>query len=147
MSCEVLVLRTLFRKGATRGHLIVNDTHWGYTLEDQLRPAGVKVIGLTCIPAGRYELQLMPSPHFNGKILPRLHNVPNYDGVLMHGGNRPADTLACILVGAERKAWDWISKSLSDRLVATLREAGGGGYVTILNGPDAEDFLTFGLES
>lgn len=137
---QIVVLRTLFSQTATRGHLLVEDEPWGFTLEDRLRPFGQKVMGLTCIPAGQYDVQLMDSPHF-GKKLPRLLNVPFFDGVLFHGGNRPEDTEGCILIGSGRKAYDWIFGSLSNRLVQALENKSGRGQVTIFNGPGSAPYL------
>lgn len=137
---EVVVLRTTFQAGATRGHILVDNVHWGFTLEDQLRPFGYKVFGETCIPAGRYALQLYESLHF-GKRLPRLLDVPFFEGVLFHGGNNPADTEGCILVGSGRKAYDFIFGSIATRLTQALENKGGIGYVTIINGPGSAPFL------
>lgn len=137
---DILVLRTAFSEAATRGHLLVNDTWWGYTLEDRLRPPGVKVFGQTAIPAGSYLVRLEESLHF-GKRLPRLLGVPQFEGVLFHGGNRPSDTEGCILIGSGRKALDWIFGSLSDKLVRALQDVGGQGNVTILNGPGCDNYL------
>ncbi len=137
---EIIVARTAFSQLATRGHLFVDDSRWGYTLEDRLRPFGHKVPGLTCIPAGRYELKLYNSPRF-GKPLPLLLNVPFFDGVLMHGGNRPADSEGCLLVASEKKAMDWIFGSLSSKLTQALENAGGTGWITIWNGPGSAPFL------
>ena len=67
-----------------------------------MRPAGAaKVYGETAIPAGEYEVHLAESPHFK-RVLPHIYGVPGFEGVLMHGGNRPKDTLGCILVGYNR---------------------------------------------
>jgi hypothetical protein len=139
-SLEILVVRTLFSQTATRGHLFVDDERWGFTLEDRLRPFGQKVQGETAIPAGRYEVKLYDSPHF-GKRLPLLVNVPFFDGVLFHGGNRPADSEGCILIGREKKAFDWIFDSLSSKLVQALETKRGSAYVTIWNGPGSADYL------
>lgn len=68
-----------------------------------------KVKGHTAIPYGTYEITLdVFSPRFgnqpfyrelcNGK-LPRLLNVPEFDGVLIHAGNKVSDTAGCLLTG------------------------------------------------
>lgn len=137
---EIMVIRSEFSQTSTLGHLIVDNELWGYTMEDRLRPFGQKVIGLTCIPAGRYEVKLMWSGHFR-KTLPRLIDVPFFDGVLFHGGNRPTDSEGCILIGREKKAFDWIFSSLSSQLVQAIEKKGGNAFVTIWNGPGSDVYL------
>ncbi len=68
--------------------------------------------GSTAIPTGRYRLTLdVVSNRFKSKSmykfcdgkLPRLINVPVFDGVLIHVGNTARDTEGCILVGRNTK--------------------------------------------
>lgn len=77
-----------------------------YFLEDRFRAlTEPKVPGKTCIPLGRYPLTIEPSPAYQGRPMPRLHNVqgPNgeqrFDGVLIHPGNFERDTRGCQLPG------------------------------------------------
>lgn len=106
----------------TIGHLYVNDQYVCDTLEDTDRGLtsatpiadikAKKVAGSTAIPLGTYEVLMnVQSPRFIQKIyykqfcngfLPRLNNVPGFEGVLIHIGNTHKDTEGCILVGYNR---------------------------------------------
>lgn len=50
------------------------------------------------IPVGKYRVTLEHSPRL-GFVTPRLHKVPQHEGILIHSGNYPKDSLGCILVG------------------------------------------------
>lgn len=81
----------------TEGLFISNDSRFCYTLEDTVRPKGVKIPGLTAIQAGRYELVVTFSQKFQ-RQMPLLLNVPEFSGIRMHGGNTAQDSEGCILV-------------------------------------------------
>lgn len=102
----------------TIGRLYINDEFFCDTLEDVDRNLKsddsldkikkVKIYGKTAIPKGTYKINMnIISPKFKDRVwakpwkgkLPRLENVPGYEGVLIHVGNKPEDTLGCILVG------------------------------------------------
>lgn len=91
----------------TIGKLSIDGKPYCDTLEDPNRDTnknGVfdgnekKVSGNTCIPFGKYKVIVNVSPRF-GRELPRLLNVPSFDGILIHRGNTAKDTAGCILVG------------------------------------------------
>lgn len=115
------VLRTTFTNRSTIGELYVDDAFECFTLEDMVRP--VKVPGMTAIPAGVYVVSVSFSNRFR-RLLPEVHNVPNYTGVRIHPGNTDADTEGCILVG-KTKAKDFIgnSRAAFDRLFARIQAA------------------------
>ena len=71
------------------GKLFVDKLFFGETLEDKdryLEFDGDKVFGDTAIPRGRYRVTLSPSQRF-GRVMPEIHDVPDFTGVRIHGGN------------------------------------------------------------
>ena len=62
------------------------------------------------------------SPRFK-RVLPLLHDVPHFLGVLIHSGNDPGDTAGCILVGHNKvKGKVLESRAVSDKLNALLEK-------------------------
>lgn len=114
---KLLLKRIALRPTYTIGRLYVNGERFCDTLEDAVRDLNKngkfdngekKVYGQTAIPYGTYEITMkVQSPKFSQKsaykfcngYLPRLLNVPEFEGVLIHIGNYPKDTEGCILVG------------------------------------------------
>jgi hypothetical protein len=97
---------TLRRKwlsaASTVGELSIDGVFECFVLEDRYRPAPeAKVKGATCIPLGRYEVRITPSPKFK-RDLPLLLEVPGFEGVRIHPGNTAADTEGCLLPGRVR---------------------------------------------
>lgn len=104
------------------GHLYIDGKFVCDTLEDtdrgldcKMKPSElkrIKVKGKTAIPTGIYKVTVkVVSPkyakkqffkNFCGGKMPRLINVPAYDGILIHPGNKPEDTDGCLLVGSNK---------------------------------------------
>lgn len=84
----------------TEGQLFINDKYFCDTLEDKWRDLKnqCKIPNETCIPAGRYRIVWDMSHRFARKMLHVL-NVPRFDGIRIHAGNKRNDTSGCILVG------------------------------------------------
>lgn len=86
----------------TPGELFYNGQHFCYVCEDEDRflEDGLqeKTHGRTAIPRGRYRLEVSWSAHF-GKRLPAILDVPQFDGIRLHGGNDAEDSLGCLLCG------------------------------------------------
>lgn len=103
---KILIERKWRKEDYTIGILYVNGVRLCNTLEDAVRSE--KVYGKTAIPAGTYRVLMNTvSQKFQdrawakpyGGLVPRLRNVPDFQGVLIHPGNTAADTDGCILVG------------------------------------------------
>lgn len=87
----------------TIGKMFINGEYFCDTLEDKVRDLSnePKVMHETAIPEGRYKITLNYSPKFK-RALPRLLNVPYFEGILIHRGNKPGDSSGCILVGENK---------------------------------------------
>lgn len=100
---KLTLKRRYFGEKYTIGSLHLDGTYFCDTLEDRVRnlETEVKVKHQTAIPAGRYSIIVNLSPRFN-RELPRLLDVPQFEGILIHRGNADADTSGCILVGENK---------------------------------------------
>ncbi len=102
---------TLYRlstsEESTLGVLYLNGEFAGYTLEDTKRLK--KVAGETRIPAGIYEIKLRKDGGMHQKYRQRfgrmhkgmlwLQNVPKFEWIYIHTGNKRGNTEGCILIG------------------------------------------------
>lgn len=106
----------------TIGILYVDGSYFCETLEDRDRGLrqtdslakiqAVKVPGETAIPTGTYNVLMdVVSPKYSqvsffrnlcGGRMPRLDNVPGWEGVLIHTGNTALDVRGCVIVGRNR---------------------------------------------
>lgn len=117
---QLTLVRTDRQPKYTIGSLFINGEFFCYTLEDIDRYLtsdmslediqNKKIYGKTAIPKGVYFIDMntvstkfkdrLWAKPYDGK-LPRLLNVPGYEGILIHVGNTVEDTSGCILVGTE----------------------------------------------
>lgn len=132
---KLLLQRTRLLPDKTVGNLSINGKFYCFTLEDTVRPDGIKVMGQTAIPAGTYKVCVTWSNRFS-KPLPQILDVPGFEGVRLHGGNTEADTQGCVLVGFELDATRNIiyrsaSANLTERLAPKLSPNVSGKYEQI----------------
>ena len=141
---KILIKRTAKKQNYTIGQLFINGNKFCDTLEDpdrgltstisSLEISNKKVYGDTAIPTGTYTVDMNTvSPRFGsqtyykevcGGKVPRLLNVPGYQGVLIHVGNVPKDTHGCILVGKNTKIGQVLeSKDTFKSLYKELKKA------------------------
>ena len=120
----------LWKKPAyTVGRLFVDGKFFCNTLEDTVRDLSneKKVYGKTAIPYGEYKVVYNWSPKF-GRNLPRLLNVPAFEGILIHPGNTADDSAGCILVGRNTEVGRLTeSRYTSDKLNVLIEDAQRGG--------------------
>lgn len=108
----------------TIGHLYVDGKYFCDTIEDVDRGLNdrmpvtqiksIKIKGKTCIPYGTYTVTMntvspkysnyskYPYAAFVSGKMPRLLNVPGFEGVLIHPGTTANDTDGCLLVGENK---------------------------------------------
>ena len=120
---DVRVERRWKKSTYTIGILTVDGERFCESLEDRDRglkqsdsPLWIvakKVYGETAIPTGTYNVAMnVVSPKYSavkwykdlcGGKMPRLLDVPGFDGILIHPGNTALDSCGCILVGRNTK--------------------------------------------
>lgn len=125
MNAEFILKRDLLRPERTLGRILANDTEFlGYTCEDadrHLENGGTKIYGETAIPRGRYKLTVDFSVRFQKPML-HILDVPQFEGVRIHGGNTEHDTLGCPLLGRTRTAEGVMNcKEVVDKLIARVK--------------------------
>ena len=107
---KLTVERRWPRAEYTIGIMFINGDRFCEILEDPIRDKKIK--GVTAIPVGTYKIDMETvSPRFKNRAwavpykgkLPRLLDVPGYEGVLIHPGNTAADTDGCLLPGNNRE--------------------------------------------
>ena len=147
-----LVLKRIARRDTyTIGHLYIDGQYFCDTCEDADRglrqdlPLSVNMAkkrrGVTAIPVGRYRITLSVLSQrfskkkqydFTGGYLPRLVNVPAFDGILIHIGNTAADSEGCILVGRNTKVGMVLKSTKTFKaLYEVLRKASDPIYITV----------------
>lgn len=124
---ELLLRRIALKKDYTIGHLYIIKNGVPVflcdTLEDTVRDLNKngrfdngerKIYGKTAIPYGTYVISMdIRSPKYSdykrypyakqfGAYMPRIMDVSEFEGALMHPGTTAADTLGCILVGQNK---------------------------------------------
>lgn len=136
----------------TIGHLYIDGKFFSDTLEDpdrgltqtmplsQIKAAKIK--GDTCIPYGKYTVNMntVSAKYSNtakykyaaiakGKM-PRVMNVPGFEGILIHAGNTQVDTEGCLLVGFNKaKGRVLNSQDTWQKLYTKLKAASDKGEV------------------
>ena len=123
-----------FAEDYTIGRLSIDGAYYCDTLEDKVRDLTKekKVMHETAIPEGVYSVIVNVSPRFK-RELPRLLEVPHFEGILIHRGNTAKGTSGCILVG-ENKAVGKVINSTPYELDLTKRiKDAGGATIEIVN--------------
>lgn len=128
---KLLLKRKFKGETYTVGDLFIDGEFFCNTIEDRVRilpllcpdtPQGIgcrckeKVYAETAIPYGTYKVTMQQSPKFK-RVLPYLHDVPHFLGILIHSGTTEADSAGCIIVGKNTiKGKVTESRVTSDRL-------------------------------
>ena len=140
---KLILKRIALRDTYTIGKMYIDTHYFCDTCEDKVRDIERegKVYGKTAIPYGTYKVTLgVQSPKYSQRsnyawckgYLPRLLDVPHFEGILIHAGNTAEDSAGCILVG-ENKVKGKVINSMATlkRLYGILKEAGDDITLTI----------------
>jgi hypothetical protein len=130
------------RNDATLSKLWVGNVFVCDVLEDVVRevegePVSTwKVPGKTAIPAGIYYITLEDSQRFGPDTL-TVNQVPGFQYIRIHGGNRSEDTEGCLLPGTRNSTNTVGSSQVAlhalRALVVPAIQAGDSVFIEILN--------------
>lgn len=118
---ELILKRIALKETYTIGHLYIDGKYFCDTCEDKVRDLGKeqKVYGETAIPYGKYQICLSISPKFK-RLLPKLLNVPHFEGILIHRGNTAVDSAGCILVGENKEIGKVLNSTVTEQKLVDL---------------------------
>ncbi len=119
----ITIDRLYLRPSYCIGKMYIDGEYLCDTLEDEVRPEGIKINGKTAIPYGVYQVTMSYSPKFE-RSMPLILNVPNFEGVRIHSGNSVTDTEGCVLVGKNKVKGGLVeSRFFSNALNTLLTES------------------------
>lgn len=149
--------RTNYEELTSLGEMLNPDgSRFGYTLEDVVRPHGIKDKNYTAIPETlgdfTYIIGLRTSPKYgevaviytekNGSEYVLEYGGIKFTYVLLHGGNDHGDTSACILCAKTRNLKTrTIQGSLKKEFAAEIKRLKAAGFDTrlrVTNMPQAQ---------
>ena len=126
---RIEVKRIAKRSTYTIGKMYIDGNYFCDTLEDVDRGINqkdsldtikkIKVAGATAIPTGAYNVIVNMSPKFQ-RNLPRLIDVPGFEGILIHRGNTDKDTAGCILVGENKVVGKVINSTVYEKKLVNI---------------------------
>ena len=147
---EILVRRIAKRPTYTIGRMYIDGKYVCDTLEDTDRGLKQsmsleeikkkKIYGKTAIPTGTYKVTMdVVSPKFKNKTwakpyggkLPRLLDVPGYEGVLIHPGNTADSTNGCVLTGINSVVGKVMNSQATFKKVMAILTKGADITITI----------------
>lgn len=132
---KLLLKRIALKPTYTIGWLYIDGQKVCDTIEDAVRDLNKngqfdngekKVYAETAIPYETYDITLkIQSPKYKDRAqykfcdgyLPRLLNVPEFDGILIHIGNTAEDSAGCILVGENKEVGKVLNSTATFRRV------------------------------
>ena len=126
---KIEVKRVAKKSTYTIGRMYIEGKYFCDTLEDKDRLLtqntplstimSVKMPGSTAIPTGTYKVIVNMSPKFK-RNLPRLIDVPGFEGILIHRGNTDKDSAGCILVGENKVVGKVINSTIYEKKLVNI---------------------------
>lgn len=123
------IVRDKYTLTETTGRVFINNSHFGYSLEDVVRADGIKIKKHTAIEAGCYEIEVRKNSSGIDKIY--VNDVVLFQYIQCHGGNDHKDTDGCPLI-AKNRYDKTIQGSLEKDMIKLVKSA-KYSYLEIIN--------------